>query len=84
MVARRRMMELFRPRKKAAVTVLRCFRCGVTRELEDDGRRAHHAKVHMSSCASAPAELAQMNLVSSNHLEMRLDDGSTWFEIRRE
>ena len=78
------MVELLRPRKKAAATVLRCFRCGVTRELEDDGRRAHHAKRHMTACTNAPAELAQMNLVSSDHLEMTLEDGSTWFQIKRE
>ena len=78
------MQEILRPRRVLSLT-LHCFRCGATQEMEDDGRRVEQANVHTASCSDRPPEniLANLALASPDHLEMRLEDGAVWFEIRR-
>jgi uncharacterized C2H2 Zn-finger protein len=80
------MVECLRPRRALPVLVLRCFRCGLVRDLDDDGRRVHQAHGHASKCPDPPAESSesQLRLVNSDHLELRLSDGATWLQIRRE
>jgi len=80
------MLEYLRVRRRRTPSLmLQCFRCGVTREIEDDGRRVHHAQVHQTACTRLPAAAIepQLTLVSSDRLEVQLGDGSIWFEIRR-
>jgi uncharacterized C2H2 Zn-finger protein len=80
------MVECLRPRPAPPTLVLRCYRCGLIRDIEDDGRRVHQAHVHVSSCPQPAAESSQpeLRLVSSDHLELKLSDGTTWLQIRRE
>lgn len=80
------MREVLRPRPGQPCLTLRCSRCGVSRDIEDDGRRVHHAQVHASACAEPPEAGAgdvQLKLISSDILEMQTTDGVLWFEIRR-
>jgi hypothetical protein len=79
------MLEYLRLRRRTPSLVLQCFRCGVTRQIEDDGRRVHHAQVHQNACPEAPTAAAEprLRLVSSDHLEVQMADGSIWFELRR-
>ena len=80
------MLECLRIRPAPPSLKLRCFRCGLVRDIEDDGRRVHQANVHVSSCPEAPGEGSQpqLRLVNSDHLELTTSDGKTWLEIRRE
>jgi hypothetical protein len=80
------MIEQLRERRRAPVLRLRCLKCGLVRDLNDDGRRVHYAKTHAAACVSSPAEARepQMRLISSDHLELHTEDGSTWIQIRRE
>jgi len=84
MKRRRPMIEALRERRKAPAVQLRCFRCGLTRELADDGRRVHYAQMHVTACTSAAPEPGVMRLINSNHLEVVLEDGTTWIQIRNE
>ena len=86
MKAPRAMIECLRIRQAPHSLILRCFRCGLVRGIEDDGRRVHQAHVHVSSCPEAPDESsqAQLRLVSSDHLELTTSDGSKWLQISRE
>src|SRR5262245_33944402 len=80
------MLECLRKRPGPPALWLQCARCGVTRQIEDDGKRVHHAQAHASACPEpppgGPAE-QQLKLISSDRLEMQTSDGSLWFEIRR-
>jgi hypothetical protein len=80
------MLECLRARPGPPSLTLKCFRCGLTRQIEDDGRRVHHAQAHVTACTEAPDDTSapRLRLVSSNHLEMQLQDGTVWFEIHRE
>jgi hypothetical protein len=65
--------------------VFRCFLCGVTWQVEDDGRRVRHAQVHVSKCPSGPASGTEtkLHLITPDHLQLQLVDGSVWLEVRR-
>lgn len=78
------MRECLRPRKGPPALVLQCFRCGLTKEIEDDGRRVAHAWAHASACAQAPegGGPPQLQLKSSSSLEMRTEDQELWFQIK--
>jgi hypothetical protein len=80
------MLECLRERPGPPALMLRCARCGVTRQIEDDGRRVHHAQVHASSCPDPPPggpSEQELKLISSDRLEMQTPDGTVWFEISR-
>lgn len=80
------MVECLRTRRGPPSLTLQCHRCGLTRQIQDDGQRIKEAQVHVSACPKAPAQSSEsrLRLVSSNHLEMVMADGGVWFEIRRE
>ena len=66
--------------------MLRCTRCGLSREIEDDGRRVHHAQAHAAACPDPPPGgpgEQRLTLISGDRLEMQMADGGVWFEIRR-
>jgi hypothetical protein len=82
----RAMIECLRIRRAPQSLKLTCFRCGLVRDIEDDGRRVHQANVHVSSCPQAPGDgsQAELRLVNSDHLELTTSDGAKWLQIRRE
>ncbi|HKY23236.1 MAG TPA: hypothetical protein VJM31_18615 [Vicinamibacterales bacterium] len=53
------------------------------RDLEDDGTRTRHAKMHSSSCPAAPVGEPRLEMVSLDHLKMLAADDTLWFEIVR-
>ncbi len=63
-----------------APLVFRCFRCGATWQIQDDGRRVRHAQVHVSQCAGGPATGSEtkLHLLTPDHLQLQLPDGSAW------
>jgi ketosteroid isomerase-like protein len=65
--------------------VLRCFVCGTHRQVDDDGRRVRLAKAHVAACSGGPGPDAEshLSLVSGDRLEVRLANGTVWFEIAR-
>ena len=85
MKGRRAMIECLRIRRVPQLK-LTCFRCGLARDIDDDGRRVHQANAHVSSCPQAPGDGSQpqLRLVNSDHLELTTSDGAKWLQIRRE
>lgn len=80
------MIEVLRKRQGPPSLTLRCGRCGASREIEDDGRRVHHAKEHAAACPDPPPggpDEHRLTLISSDKLEMQTASGEVWFEIRR-
>jgi hypothetical protein len=58
----------------------------LNREIEDDGRRVHHAQAHATACPDPPPggpSEQRLTLISGDRLEMQTADGAVWFEIRR-
>jgi uncharacterized protein (TIGR02246 family) len=64
---------------------LRCFLCGMQRQIDDDGRRVRLAKAHVAACSKGPGANAEshLSLVSGDRLEVRMANGVVWFEIAR-
>jgi ketosteroid isomerase-like protein len=74
-----------KPATPGSSLVLRCFACGMQRQVDDDGRRVRLAKVHVAACTQGPGPKAEshLSLVSGDRLEVTLANGSVWFEISR-
>lgn len=69
----------------ATPLTLRCFICGMHRQIEDDGRRVRHAKMHVAACTGGPGADAEshLSLVSGDRLEVKMANGALWFEVAR-
>jgi ketosteroid isomerase-like protein len=78
-------MATVKPAAQASSLVLRCFACGLQRQVDDDGRRVRLAKVHVAACTQGPGPKAEshLKLVSGDRLEVTLASGAVWFEIAR-
>lgn len=74
-----------KPATQPASLILRCFACGMLRQIDDDGRRVRLAKVHVAACTEGPGAKAEshLSLVSGDRLEVKLASGDVWFEIAR-